>query len=53
MCVRLEQVFVSLVEITKNIEGVKVEDNKFAVSVHYRNVDEKVRFGISKFPTRR
>ncbi|PWA86167.1 HAD-superfamily hydrolase, subfamily IIB [Artemisia annua] len=37
----MNEVFVSLVEITKNIEGVKVEDNKFAVSVHYRNVDEK------------
>ncbi|KAK9078069.1 hypothetical protein SSX86_002126 [Deinandra increscens subsp. villosa] len=36
-----EQVFVSLVEITKHIEGAKVENNKFCVSVHYRNVDEK------------
>lgn len=34
----------SLVESTKDIEGVKVEDNKFCVSVHYRNVEEKVRF---------
>ncbi|KAM0023713.1 putative trehalose-phosphatase [Helianthus debilis subsp. tardiflorus] len=37
----INEVFVSLVEITKNIEGAKVEDNKFCVSVHYRNVDEK------------
>ncbi|KAI7750858.1 hypothetical protein M8C21_025264 [Ambrosia artemisiifolia] len=37
----INEVFVSLVEITKNIEGAKVENNKFCVSVHYRNVDEK------------
>ncbi|XP_076927411.1 trehalose-phosphate phosphatase A-like [Bidens hawaiensis] len=37
----INEVFVALVEITKNIEGAKVEDNKFCVSVHYRNVDEK------------
>ena len=37
-----EQVFRSLVEITKDIIGAKVENNKFCVSVHYRNVDEKV-----------
>lgn len=36
------QVFKSLVEITKDIAGAKVENNKFCVSVHYRNVDEKV-----------
>lgn len=38
----LEQVLKSLVETTKDIEGSKVENNKFCVSVHYRNVDEKV-----------
>lgn len=38
----LEQVLKSLVETTKDIEGAKVENNKFCVSVHYRNVDEKV-----------
>lgn len=38
----LEQVLTSLVEITKDIVGAKVENNKFCVSVHYRNVDEKV-----------
>lgn len=37
-----EQVFRSLVEITRDINGAKVENNKFCVSVHYRNVDEKV-----------
>ncbi|KAI3793099.1 hypothetical protein L1987_35712 [Smallanthus sonchifolius] len=37
----INEVFVSLVEITKSIEGAKVEDNKFCVSVHYHNVDEK------------
>lgn len=37
-----EQVFHSLVDNTKEIKGVKVENNKFCVSVHYRNVDEKV-----------
>lgn len=37
-----EQVFRSLVEITKDIIGATVENNKFCVSVHYRNVDEKV-----------
>ncbi|KAK6155854.1 hypothetical protein DH2020_010102 [Rehmannia glutinosa] len=36
------QVFKSLVEITKDIVGANVENNKFCVSVHYRNVDEKV-----------
>ncbi|KAJ8772123.1 hypothetical protein K2173_027300 [Erythroxylum novogranatense] len=37
----IEEVFTSLVESTKDIEGAKVENNKFCVSVHYRNVDEK------------
>lgn len=37
----IEEVFRSLVENTKDIEGAKVENNKFCVSVHYRNVDEK------------
>ncbi|CAL2243441.1 unnamed protein product [Prunus armeniaca] len=38
------EVYESLVESTKDIEGAKVENNKFCVSVHYRNVDEKVVF---------
>lgn len=37
-----EQVFESLAESTKYIRGAIVENNKFCVSVHYRNVDEKV-----------
>jgi hypothetical protein len=37
-----EQVFRSLVEGTKDVIGAKVENNKFCVSVHYRNVEEKV-----------
>lgn len=36
-----DKVFRSLVESTKEIKGSKVENNKFCVSVHYRNVDEK------------
>jgi len=36
------QVFRILVENTKEIKGAKVENHKFCVSVHYRNVDEKV-----------
>ncbi|KAK6926387.1 Trehalose-phosphatase [Dillenia turbinata] len=37
----IDEVFRSLVDITKEIPGAKVENNKFCVSVHYRNVDEK------------
>ncbi|KAL4347576.1 hypothetical protein GQ457_17G019300 [Hibiscus cannabinus] len=37
----IDEVFNSLVKSTKEIKGVKVENNKFCVSVHYRNVDEK------------
>ncbi|KAM1471331.1 hypothetical protein COP2_043007 [Malus domestica] len=37
----IREVFKLLVESTKDIEGAIVEDNKFCVSVHYRNVDEK------------
>lgn len=37
----IDEVLRSLVEITTEIEGSKVENNKFCVSVHYRNVDEK------------
>ncbi|WJX36479.1 trehalose-phosphatase [Trifolium repens] len=29
------------IECTKDIKGAKVENNKFCVSVHYRNVDEE------------
>ncbi|XP_021909458.1 trehalose-phosphate phosphatase A [Carica papaya] len=37
----IDEVFHSLVESTKDIKGAKVENNKFCVSVHYRNVEEK------------
>ncbi|KAG9140760.1 hypothetical protein Leryth_006933 [Lithospermum erythrorhizon] len=37
----INEVFRSLVKTTKDIEGTKVENNKFCVSVHYRNVEEK------------
>ncbi|KAH1074807.1 hypothetical protein J1N35_027135 [Gossypium stocksii] len=37
----IDEVFNSLVNSTKEIKGAKVENNKFCVSVHYRNVDEK------------
>ncbi|XP_038679007.1 probable trehalose-phosphate phosphatase F [Tripterygium wilfordii] len=37
----IDEVFRTLVENTKGIQGSKVENHKFCVSVHYRNVDEK------------
>ncbi|XP_056158925.1 trehalose-phosphate phosphatase A isoform X1 [Syzygium oleosum] len=37
----IAKVFASLVETTEEIDSVKVENNKFCVSVHYRKVDEK------------
>ncbi|KAI3778101.1 hypothetical protein L2E82_07126 [Cichorium intybus] len=37
----INEVLKSLVEIAKEIKGAKVENNKFCVSVHYRNVEEK------------
>ncbi|XP_057738904.1 probable trehalose-phosphate phosphatase F [Arachis stenosperma] len=36
----IDEVFRTLVEITKDISGAKVENHKFCVSVHYRNVQE-------------
>lgn len=36
------QVFGLLVDKVKGIDGARVENNKFCVSVHYRNVNEKV-----------
>ncbi|KAM0849304.1 hypothetical protein ACQ4PT_053812 [Festuca glaucescens] len=38
----IDEVSKSLLEVTSGIEGASVENNKFCVSVHYRNVDEKV-----------
>ncbi|GFP81786.1 probable trehalose-phosphate phosphatase g [Phtheirospermum japonicum] len=36
----INEIFRKFVEITKDIKGSKVENHKFCVSVHYRNVDE-------------
>ncbi|XP_052179472.1 probable trehalose-phosphate phosphatase F [Diospyros lotus] len=38
----INEVYRSLVKNTKEIKGAIVENNKFCVSVHYRNVDEKL-----------
>ncbi|XP_074560608.1 putative trehalose-phosphate phosphatase F [Curcuma longa] len=38
----INEVYKSLTDITSNIIGVKVENNKFCISVHYRNVDKKM-----------
>ncbi|XP_044486110.1 probable trehalose-phosphate phosphatase F [Mangifera indica] len=37
----INEVFRTLVENTKKIQGAKVENHKFCASIHYRNVDEK------------
>ncbi|KAJ1290929.1 hypothetical protein BS78_02G280000 [Paspalum vaginatum] len=37
----IDEVFRLLVEKIQEIDGAKVENNKFCVSVHYRNVSEK------------
>ncbi|XP_008445346.1 probable trehalose-phosphate phosphatase D isoform X2 [Cucumis melo] len=37
----IEEVHKTLSEITKSINGAKVENNKFCISVHFRCVDEK------------
>ncbi|XP_028077387.1 probable trehalose-phosphate phosphatase F [Camellia sinensis] len=37
----VDKIYRSLVETTKSIKGAKVQNNKFCVSIHYRNVDEK------------
>lgn len=37
----IDEVYNSLIKSTKEIKGAKVENNKFCVSVHYRNVEEK------------
>ncbi|KAJ1379611.1 Trehalose-phosphatase [Sesbania bispinosa] len=36
----IDEVFRTLIEITRDIKGAKVENHKFCVSVHYRNVEE-------------
>ncbi|KAH6794968.1 Haloacid dehalogenase-like hydrolase superfamily protein [Perilla frutescens var. hirtella] len=35
----IDEVFMKLVETSKDIPGAKVENHKFCASVHYRNVD--------------
>jgi len=42
MQLHVMQVFRLLIEKIRGIDGAKVENNKFCVSVHYRNVNEKV-----------
>ncbi|KAL6911672.1 hypothetical protein ACP4OV_000477 [Aristida adscensionis] len=37
----IDEISKSLLEITSRIEGASLENNKFCVSVHYRNVAEK------------
>ncbi|CAM0944631.1 unnamed protein product [Alopecurus aequalis] len=37
----IDEVSKSLLEVTSGIEGARIENNKFCMSVHYRNVDEK------------
>lgn len=36
----IDEVFRTLIEITKDIKGAKVENHRFCASVHYRNVEE-------------
>ncbi|KAF6162636.1 hypothetical protein GIB67_003182 [Kingdonia uniflora] len=38
----------ALIEKTKSIPGATVENNKFCVSVHYRNVEEKSWSGLAE-----
>jgi hypothetical protein len=44
------QVHDRLVELTRCIPGAKVENNKFCVSVHFRRVDEKVKWPLLSLP---
>ncbi|XP_031481463.1 probable trehalose-phosphate phosphatase G [Nymphaea colorata] len=44
----IDEVFNSLVESTKGIDGIKVENNKFCVSVHYRCVKEEKWDAVSQ-----
>ncbi|KAL2521613.1 putative trehalose-phosphate phosphatase J [Forsythia ovata] len=37
----VDEVYKTLLEVTKSTPGAKVENNKFCVSVHFRCVDEK------------
>ncbi|KAF5740213.1 trehalose-phosphate phosphatase C isoform X1 [Tripterygium wilfordii] len=44
----IEEVYKTLLECTKSIPGVKVENNKFCASVHYRCVDENMWGGLAE-----
>ncbi|WOL06231.1 hypothetical protein Cni_G14963 [Canna indica] len=44
----IDEVYNSLIDITNDIIGVKIENNKFCVSVHYRNVDHKMWDEVGK-----
>ncbi|KAA3461969.1 putative trehalose-phosphate phosphatase J [Gossypium australe] len=54
----IDEVYKQLVDTTKSIPGVKVENNKFCLSVHFRCVDEKkwielaqqVRSALKEYP---
>lgn len=37
----IDEVYRTLVEVTKDIPGAFIENHKFCTSVHYRNVDDK------------
>lgn len=43
----IDEVYKALVDITKSTEGVRVENNKFCASVHFRCVDEKVQASLN------
>ncbi|KAL0331428.1 UNVERIFIED_CONTAM: putative trehalose-phosphate phosphatase F [Sesamum angustifolium] len=45
----INEVFRKLDEIVRDIKGAKVENHKFCVSVHYRNVDENSWPVIAQF----
>ncbi|XP_051138441.1 trehalose-phosphate phosphatase A [Andrographis paniculata] len=45
----INEVYRSLIDVTKDIAGAKVENNKFCVAVHYRNVDEKSWVIVGQF----
>ncbi|CAI9092049.1 OLC1v1027198C7 [Oldenlandia corymbosa var. corymbosa] len=45
----IDEVLKALIEKTKDIKGAKVENNKFCVSVHYRNVEEKYWTTIAQY----
>lgn len=46
----MEKVATALAAVVKGIEGAAVENNTFCVSVHYRNVHEKVQMQLKFIP---